>query len=89
MAAIKIVDSLQKGLDSFFNFLPNLLAFLVILIVGFIVAKIVSAIVRKALEKAGLDKALHESDAKRYVDRVSPDASPSSACSSCPPPSAR
>jgi hypothetical protein len=79
MAAIEIVDSLQKGLDSFFNFLPNLIAFLVILIIGYFIAKIVAAIVRKALEKAGLDKALHESDAKQYVDRVSPDASPSSA----------
>jgi hypothetical protein len=79
MAAIKIVDSLQKGLDAFFAFIPNLIAFLVILIIGYFIAKIVAAIVRKALEKAGLDRALHESDAKQYVDRVSPDASPSSA----------
>src|SRR5215212_6238806 len=77
MAAIKIVDSLQKGLDAFFAFVPNLIAFLVILVVGYFIAKIVAAIVRKALEKLGLDKALHESDAKQYVDRISPDASPS------------
>ena len=79
MAAIKIVDSLQKGLDAFFAFIPNLIAFLVILVVGYFIAKIVAAIVRKALEKLGLDKALHESDAKQYVDRISPDASPSAA----------
>jgi hypothetical protein len=79
MAAIKIVDSLQKGLDAFFEFLPNLIAFLVILVVGYFIAKLVAAIVRKALEKLGLDKALHESDAKQYVDRISPDASPSAA----------
>ena len=79
MAAVKVVDSLQQGLDAFFAFLPNLLAFLVILVIGFIVARLVSAVVRKALEKVGLDKALHQSDAKQYVDRVSPDASPSSA----------
>jgi len=76
---IKISDSLQQGFDAFFAFIPNLIAFLVILIVGFIIAKMVSGIVKKVLEKAGLDKALHESDAKQYVDRVSPDASPSAA----------
>jgi len=77
IAKIKISDSLQQGFDAFFAFIPNLIAFLVILIVGYVIAKVVSKIVQKALEKAGLDKALHESDAKQYVDRVSPDASPS------------
>ena len=78
-AAVKIGDSLQSGLDSFFAFLPNLLGFLVILIVGYLIAKIVKAVVTKVFEKVGLDKALHESDAKQYVDRISPDASPSGA----------
>ena len=68
---IKISDSLQQGFDAFFAFIPNLIAFLVILIVGFIIAKIVSGIVKKVLEKAGLDKALHESDAKHGLDTPS------------------
>jgi small-conductance mechanosensitive channel len=75
-AAVKIVDSAQNGLDSFFGFLPNLLGFAVILIIGYLVAKIVKGIVRKALEAAGLDKALHNSQAGQYVEKVSPDASP-------------
>jgi hypothetical protein len=79
MAAVKISDSIQQGADAFFGFVPNLIAFLVILIVGYFIAKLVGAVVRKALEKLGLDKALHESDAKQYVDRISPDASPSAA----------
>ena len=79
MAAIKVSDSIQQGIDAFFAFVPNLIAFLVILVIGYFLAKIVSAIVRKALQKLGLDKALHESDAKQYVDRISPDASPSAA----------
>ena len=79
MAAIKISDSLQQGLDAFFAFVPNLIAFLAILVIGYFIAKLVSAIVRKAVQKLGLDKALHESDAKQYVDRISPDASPSAA----------
>jgi Conserved TM helix len=79
MAAVDISDSVQQGLDAFFGFLPNLLAFLVILVVGYFIAKVVSKIVQKVAEKAGLDKALHQSDAKQYVDRVMPDASPSAA----------
>jgi hypothetical protein len=77
VAAVKIVDSLQQGLDAFFSFLPNLIAFLVILIVGYFIAKLVKGIVRKGLEKAGLDRRLHESDAGEYVERLSPGASPS------------
>ncbi len=76
-AAISIGDSLQKGFDTFFGFLPNILAFLVILIIGYIVAKVVKTIVTKALQKVGLDKNLHESDAHQYVERVIPGASPS------------
>jgi hypothetical protein len=79
MAAVQISDSIQQGLDAFFGFLPNLLAFLVILVVGYFLAKVVSKIVQKVAEKAGLDKALHQSDAKQYVDRVMPNASPSAA----------
>ena len=77
MAAVEISDSIQQALDAFFGFLPNLLAFLLILVVGYIIAKVVSKLVQKVAEKAGLDKALHESDAKQYVDRVLPGASPS------------
>ena len=76
-----IKNSLQKGLDALFGFVPNLLGFLVLLIIGFIVAKIVAAVVRKALQKLGLDKHLHESDANKYVERVLPGASPSAGIS--------
>ncbi|MBA2764611.1 MAG: mechanosensitive ion channel [Thermoleophilaceae bacterium] len=75
--AVDIGGSLQEGFDKFFAFLPNLLAFLVILLVGFIVARLVKAIVTKALEKLGVDQKLQESDASQYVERVMPGASPS------------
>jgi small-conductance mechanosensitive channel len=73
---VKIKQSFQNALDSLIGFLPNLLGFLVILIIGFIIAKVVAAVVRKVLDKAGLDKHLHNSDANKYVDRVLPGASP-------------
>lgn len=77
VAAIEISESVQQGLDGFFGFLPNLLGFLVILVVGYFIAKIVKGIIGKGLEKLGLDRALHESDAGEYVEKVSPGAKPS------------
>ena len=41
LAAVKIGDSVQQGLDEFFAFLPRLLGFLLILLIGYIVAKVV------------------------------------------------
>jgi hypothetical protein len=77
LAAVKIGDSVQQALNSFFGFLPNVLGFLVILLVGFIIAKIAKKAIGTLLHKIGLDRALHESDAGQYVERVSPGASPS------------
>ena len=76
LAAVKIGDSLQQALDSFFGFLPNIVGFLVILLVGFIIAKVARKLIATLLQKVGLDRALHNSDAGQYVERVSPGASP-------------
>ncbi len=72
-----IGNSFQQATDGIFGFLPNLLGFLLILLIGFVIAKVVSTVVRKALEKAGLDRRLHESEAHNYVEKVMPGASPS------------
>ena len=76
-AEVEISESLQKAFDSFFEFLPNLLGFLVILIVGYFIAKALKALVGKGLEAVGFDRALRDSDAGEYVAKVSPDARPS------------
>ena len=75
--AVELGDSVQNGLDQFFGFIPNLIGFLVILVVGYFIAKIVKGLVSKGLEKVGMDKALHESDAGQYVEKVRPDSRPS------------
>lgn len=75
--AVELGDSVQRALDDFFAFLPNLLGFLAILVIGYLVAKAIKALVSKALEKFGLDRTLHESDAGQYVENISPGASPS------------
>ncbi len=74
-----IGQSFQSATDGFFAFLPNLLGFLIILLIGYIVAKIVSKLVATLLQKVGLDKHLHESDANTYVEKVLPGASPAKA----------
>ena len=75
-AAVKIGDSLQQALDSFFGFVPNILGFLVILLVGYIIARVAKKAIAAILQKLGVDRALHNSDAGQYVERVSPGASP-------------
>jgi hypothetical protein len=77
IAAVNVGDSLQQALDSFFGFLPNLLGFLIILVIGYIVARLVKGILTKVLDKVGLDRALHSGQTGRYVERLSPNASPS------------
>jgi len=76
-AAVQLSDSVQNALDSFFNFLPNVLGFIIILVIGWLIAKAVRALVVKGLEAAGLDRSLHNSSTGAFVAKASPDASPS------------
>jgi hypothetical protein len=76
-AAIHIAQSLQKALDGLLGFIPNLIGFFVILIVGYFIAKLVRTAIDKVLQATNVDRALADSDAGRYVARVSPDSTPS------------
>ena len=77
LAAVHIANSLQRALDSLIGFIPNLIGFLVILVIGYVIARVVKTVVAKLLEKVGVDRALHGSQAGQYVERVSPGAHPS------------
>ena len=76
-AAVHIAQSLQHALNSLIGFIPNLIGFLVILLVGYVIARLVKLVLAKLLEKVGVDRALHQSQAGQYVERISPDAHPS------------
>ena len=76
LASVRVADSIQQGLNSLLGFIPNILGFLVILVIGYIIARIVKGAVSTLLEKVGLDRTLHSSDAGQYVEKVSPGASP-------------
>src|SRR3954453_3663205 len=77
-AAVDVGDSVQKGLDAFFAFVPKLVGFLIVLLIGYIIARVVKGIVTKLLEKVGVDRALHSGSTGQYVNRVAPDLRPSS-----------
>jgi Conserved TM helix len=77
LAAVKIGDSVQQGLDNFFAFLPRLIGFLLILLIGYIIARVVKGIITKVLEGVGLDRALHTGSTGEYVNKVAPDVKPS------------
>jgi hypothetical protein len=72
-----IGDSFQNTTDTVFDFLPNLVGFLLILLVGYIIARVVAGVTRKLFEKAHIDRRLQESSASGYVDAALPGASPS------------
>jgi len=76
IAAVK--DDFEDALGEIITFLPKLLVFFLILIIGYFVAKAVKLAITKALQGAGLDKALHSGQSGQMVEKVSPGASPSS-----------
>jgi hypothetical protein len=77
LAAVHIANSIQRALDSLIGFIPNLIGFLLILVIGYLIARVVKTLVAKVLEKVGVDRALHGSQAGQYVERASPGAHPS------------
>ncbi len=77
LAQVNVGDSVEQGLATFFEFLPRLVAFLVILLIAYIVAKVVQGILSRVLQRVGLDRALHSGQTGQYVERFSPGASPS------------
>ena len=65
-----VSDSVDRGWDEFFQWLPKLVGFLVIVLIGYIVAKIVGNLVSRALKRAGFDRLLERGAGGSYVLRV-------------------
>ena len=62
-----VSDSVNRGWDEFFQWLPKLVGFLIIVLIGYIVAKIVGNLVGNALRRAGLDRMLERGAGGSYV----------------------
>ena len=74
-AALSISESLQRGFDAFFGFIPNLIAFLVILLIGWLIAKALRKITNVVLNRVGFDRAVERGGVGRALERSKYDAS--------------
>ena len=68
-------DKIENGFAAIFEFIPELIAALLILVIGYFVAKIVAKLVDKGLEKAGFDRAVERGGIKKAMAKSSYDAS--------------
>ena len=68
--AVDIGNSVERGFDTFFAWLPALIGALVILIIGYFVAKIVGNLIGRVLGRAGLDRHLLSGTAGDWVRKV-------------------
>lgn len=74
-AALNISDSVERGFDVFFAWIPALIGAVVILIIGFFIAKLVQRLLAGGLTQAGLDRNLLSGRTGEWVSKVA--ASPS------------
>ncbi|MFA9432942.1 hypothetical protein [Egicoccus sp. AB-alg2] len=75
LAQFNAGESFQEMLTSVVNFLPLLLAFLVILIIGYLIAKAIAKAVNAILERVGFDRAVERGGVGRALARSDYDAS--------------
>ena len=78
IAKIDIGNSIQQGLNTFFEFIPRLIGFLLILFIGFLIAKAVKKAVEALLSRVGIDKLAHQGQVGEYVNKANPNFKPSS-----------
>lgn len=69
-AEVNIGDSVERGFDTFFSWLPGLIGALVILLIGYIVAKVVGNLLARILMRAGLDRTVLTGQTGEWVRRV-------------------
>lgn len=69
---VSIGDSFETALDTIFDFLPKLLAALVILLVGYLIARILRTLTVKLFEKIDVDRRVKDTAPGAYVQKFSP-----------------
>jgi hypothetical protein len=75
LAAIDIGGGVSSAWTSVANFVPKLVAFLVILFIGWIIARILRKVVSTVLRKVGFDRVVERGGIKQMLDRNNYDAS--------------
>lgn len=72
-----ITQSLSRGLDVFFSFIPQFIGAVVILIIGYFVAKLVQKIVTRILKAIGFERWMERGGVKKFFDRADSGQTPS------------
>jgi small-conductance mechanosensitive channel len=70
MDGFDLGQSLENALTEIVNFLPLLIAAIIILLIGWLVAKVFGGVTRRLLQKLRFDRAMHNSPAGDYVARL-------------------
>ncbi len=70
-----IGDSVERGFDTFFEWVPNLVGALVVLVIGYFVAKLLARIVDGLLERVGFDRWVERGALATALERSRFDAS--------------
>jgi hypothetical protein len=63
-------DKIENGFAAIFEFIPELIAALLILVIGYFVAKIIAGAVSRLLRRAGVDRTLTQGQGGRFVSRL-------------------
>lgn len=71
-----MLQSLQSALGQFVNYLPQLIAALLILVIGYIIARVLRSLITKLLNRFRMDERLTSGQQGSYVERLSPRGSP-------------
>ncbi|MEU4675229.1 hypothetical protein AB0F91_46655 [Amycolatopsis sp. NPDC023774] len=72
-----ILQSLQSAFTTFVNYLPQVIGALLVLLIGFLIAKLLDKAITKGLQKAKVDDRLKTGGGANYVEKLSPQGSPS------------
>lgn len=74
LAAVDVGQGISNAWSSVANFVPKLVAFLVIMVIGWLIAKALEKIVTKVLEKVGFNRVVERGGIKQMLARSKYDA---------------
>jgi hypothetical protein len=72
MMVFSIRSSIDDGFSVFFEWLPRVVGFVVVLLIGYVIAKVVGNLVYRATHRAGLDRTVHSGAGGNFIQRVVP-----------------
>ena len=70
LADIDVGNSIQRGLNELFAWLPEVLGAIAILVIGYFVAKAIGGLVWRALQGVGLDRTVQSGPGGTWVQKV-------------------